>query len=132
MKKNKESKEENMRVAVGVFLVMFFGTLFTSLYNFNNNELELGIIFICSALCFLSITITAYFQPFLSSLIGLILYTLLTTWLFLSFPEIIFDHSTGRRGRGSFFSYFIFGFILILAAVTDSYNKNNKEKKKTV
>jgi hypothetical protein len=126
MKKKKSDidKEESVRLACGIFIAMFFGSLFAGIYNLNNGDQTFGILFSVCALVFLGITLLAYFKPLLSSIIGLIFYTGLISWACAAFPDFIFY--TGRKG--SFFHYFILGFILIIAALVDSYRGRDKNK----
>jgi len=109
-------KEEKLRLASGVFLAMFFGSLIAALLNILDGEQGLGIILLICSFLFLAITVSAYFKPLVSTIIGLVIYVLLVGWLFYSFPDVLFNRTI---------ILFVIGFLLILGAVKDSMKKKD-------
>lgn len=117
---NNQNKEEKFRLASGVFLAMFFGTILASIYNFTEVEnFTLGWVLLVPALLFITVSITSYYKPKISTFIGLILYVIIVGWMSISFPEIVFYGT----GKGKIFGIFVLGLFLIVSALTEAYRK---------
>jgi hypothetical protein len=114
----KNEKEEKVRLASGVFLAMFFGSLIAALLNFENESQRVGLILLACSILFLVVTIAAYFRPLISTIVGLVIYVILVSWLL-----IIYGVDLINGGGGRALILFVVGFILILGAVKDSMKK---------
>jgi hypothetical protein len=121
---NQSEKEEKLRLASGVFLVMFFGTIFAGLCYIEEEDATPAIIFIFTSIIFLVLTVTAYFKPLISTIIGLALYLIVMGWFYYSFSDsIIFK---GRRsGGGHVLGLSVLGLTLIISALKDSLKKKS-------
>jgi hypothetical protein len=119
MKKEGYRNTQILNFASVVFLAVFFATLFSGLYNRAEGKGDLTYMLTGFSIIFLVISISTYFRPLPSLIVGMILYIILVSWLGIAINDILFD----SKGAMKLFGLLIVGLVIILKALFDEIKR---------